>query len=80
MEDYYIARICRKGHTITSSLEKHPDAGEFCSKCGSPGIDKCESCGAPIKGSRKRVIGGTYEPPAYCYKCGKPFPWTETKE
>jgi len=79
MKDYYIARICRKGHTITSALEASPDAGEFCSKCGSPSVDKCENCGAPIKGSPKEVIGFEYTRPLYCHKCGKPYPWTITK-
>jgi hypothetical protein len=25
------------------------------------------------------VIGLSYEPPAFCGECGKPFPWTERR-
>jgi hypothetical protein len=41
----------------------------FCPKCGAPTITDCEHCQNQIKSGRR---------PAYCVKCGKPFPWTES--
>jgi hypothetical protein len=48
----------------------------------------CSSCSLAIRGSYFR--GGMafaspnaphdrYSPPAFCFNCGSPFPWTETK-
>jgi hypothetical protein len=41
----------------------------YCVQCGSPTLDACEKCKAPIAKGRK---------PAYCGKCSEPFPWTAT--
>lgn len=41
----------------------------FCVQCGSPTLICCEKCKALI---------GPGERPAYCGKCGEPFPWTAT--
>ena len=78
MQQYYTARVCRKGHEITVRLECTPDAEDSCSKCGSPGIDGCEYCGAPIKGDHKKdnvII--LFQPPVYCYSCGNRYPWAQ---
>jgi hypothetical protein len=63
-------------------LEHYPeDHEEFCSKCGEETMVTCTHCSAPIRG-QYNIEGaegsdlGDYEPPAYCHKCGHPFPWT----
>jgi hypothetical protein len=55
---------------------------EFCEDCGKPTIIKCPDCKTCIKGSYRSpnaVVLANYEPPKFCYKCGKPFPWTKAK-
>lgn len=44
-------------------------ADPFCPKCGAPTMTVCEHCNSQIK------VGNR---PAYCVRCGKPMPWTET--
>jgi hypothetical protein len=46
------------------SLQPDP----FCPKCGAPTLTTCEHCKQVMKAGPR---------PAYCTKCGKPFPWTE---
>jgi hypothetical protein len=41
----------------------------YCVQCGSPTLDACEKCKAPIERGHR---------PAYCGKCSEPFPWTAT--
>ncbi len=41
----------------------------YCIQCGSPTLDACEKCKAPIARGHR---------PAYCGKCSEPFPWTAT--
>lgn len=78
---YRVAEVCPNGHVSTDSADAHPELREkFCSKCGQETITKCPSCNASIRGDYfvEGVFGGgRYEPPAFCFNCGKPFPWTE---
>lgn len=79
---YDTAQVCLNGHVITSMAGSSPELRkEYCPKCGSKTIMKCQNCASEIPGHYhvKGVIdfGGTFTPPAYCHKCGKPFPWTE---
>lgn len=81
-EGYDVAQVCLNGHVITSMLRMKPERGKgFCDKCGKETISRCPNCNQLIQGS---YFGGAihvafYKPPNYCYKCGKPFPWTEAK-
>jgi hypothetical protein len=82
------AIFCRNGHYVglisqpSSSLTAQPrfartpigtsEKQAFCTKCGAESVDACVNCNAPIL---YRTLG---DRAAYCGKCGKPFPWTET--
>ena len=79
---YHIAQVCLNGHMINDSYDTHPELNQiFCSKCGSEAIAKCPNCGSNIHGDYEvpgvSWAGGTESPDAYCYNCGKPYPWTE---
>lgn len=76
MSGYYDATICKNGHTL-SAYEEIP--GLFCHKCGAESITCCPNCQTNIRGeicTNIPMVGYPYKPPAYCFKCGKPFPWT----
>ena len=81
-DSYYdVAQICMKGHVINDRVRDYPAHNQnYCDKCGSETVTKC-SCEESIRGDYvvPGVFGGTrsYDPPKYCHKCGKPFPWTE---
>jgi hypothetical protein len=58
------------------------DPGGFCSDCGAPIIREYPTCKTAIRGyyNVPGFIGGAaYEPPAFCFQCGNPFPWTADK-
>lgn len=79
---YRTAQICLNGHCITESLETSQNlAAPRCDKCGVETISECPSCSSKIRGyyhvDSFVSFGGNYDPPKYCYQCGKPFPWTE---
>jgi len=83
MGTYRVAEVCPNGHVTTDSADVYPEQREkFCSKCGEATITKCPSCHANIRGDYY-VEGifavSEYHPPAYCFNCGSPFPWTERK-
>lgn len=80
MGSYDVAEICINGHVSNCYSGKYPSSNKkFCEKCGEKTIKQCE-CGANIRGEyySEYVVGGydTYERPAYCISCGKPYPWT----
>lgn len=70
------------------------DSKPFCPLCGKPTITQCPHCSAHIQGDQylKHTeynygfgifenhcdLTNDYHLPAYCYKCGSPFPWTAT--
>ncbi len=90
MNDYYdTAKICINGHVITDSLQIDTQIDQkFCDKCGSSLITKCPNCNANIRGKKhirdvtsitnSRVFPLT-KPDKFCYNCGKPYPWLESK-
>ena len=90
MNDYYdTAKICINGHDITDSLQMDPQIDQnFCDKCGGSLITKCPNCNANIRGKKHikdvtsitngRVFPLT-KPDQFCYQCGKPYPWLESK-
>lgn len=79
---YRTAQICKNGHVITSNTNYSEFLSMFCPKCSAETITTCLHCNTPIRGDYyiPNVIDCSlsYEPPAYCYHCGKPFPWTES--
>lgn len=79
---YLTAQVCPNGHVVTSSLEWGDMNSPFCPECGKPTVTACE-CGTPIRGLYHVPgfvgVGEKYTPPAYCYSCGKPFPWTQQR-
>ncbi len=81
-DEYYgVAQVCRNGHATSDSVDKNPQFSQpFCDKCGAETITACPHCNTPIRGyyySRFGVSLSAYTPPAFCYKCGKAFTWTE---
>ena len=68
------ARICLNGHVLTEHLEKNPDVGDFCKKCGAKAISTCSYCDAPIQGLPSNVFG-LFPAPEYCHECGEAYPW-----
>ena len=88
-DDYDIAKICINGHVIKDSLQMNPQIDQkFCDKCGDVLITKCPNCNANIRGKKHirdvtsitngRVFPLT-KPDQFCYNCGKPYPWLESK-
>lgn len=80
---YHTAQICLNGHVITDSYDQYPEHGKsFCDTCGEKTITQCLHCGSNIHGDYEEVgvccLGFSTPAPAYCYNCGKPFPWTES--
>ena len=81
----FTGQICLNGHCITDALESFPESSEssesFCSKCGTQTITNCPTCNTAIRGAYQELgfaSWAKYKVPAYCYNCGKPFPWTRT--
>jgi hypothetical protein len=84
VEGYYgTAQVCINGHVITSGIESSKSSMQrFCEDCGKPTIIKCPDCNSSIRGSYRSpnaVLIIEYIVPKFCYKCGKPFPWTKAK-
>ena len=82
MDDSYydLAQICENGHVANSRARDYSDHNQVhCDKCGSRTITSCPGCETEIRG--KYHVPGVfgfdeYKAPAFCYKCGAPFPWT----
>lgn len=78
---YYGAAICLKAHVITDHLTPAVKADPYCARCGAEVLVACLSCGTAIRGDSYSegvvMISGYVTPaPAFCFKCGNPFPWT----
>lgn len=80
---YDVAQICMNGHVINSMASDYPQSNQaFCSDCGEKTITTCPSCNTNIRGKYHvpAVISfSSFNPPSYCFNCGKPFPWTITR-
>jgi hypothetical protein len=75
---YYDAHICLKGH-VRSSSGFPLTPGEYCTKCGSLCLADCPECNIPIRG---QIVGNAisyYRAPAFCHKCGHPYPWMKDR-
>ena len=79
---YDVAQICENGHVANDRAQDYPAHNQdHCDRCGAPTIMVCPSCQAAIRGHYhvSGIIGFAsedYAVPAFCYKCGQPFPWT----
>lgn len=73
--NFYPAFICEKGHVISNSSKTC--MRNYCN-CGSKIVSRCSECDAVILGRPvdEYLYGASYEAPAYCHQCGKPYPWT----
>ena len=80
---YDVAQICENGHVVNSMAQDYPNSNQdHCDKCGAPTIMACPSCQTAIRGSyyfTGVIAFPKYAAPAFCYKCGKPFPWTTAR-
>lgn len=79
MDNYLVGQVCLNGHPITDNAASDLSQ-DYCSICGAKTITSCQYCGKPIHGKYQSgilMIGFSYIPDAYCYGCGKPYPWTE---
>lgn len=84
-DSYYdVAQVCPNGHVATDMAHCYPQHRRpHCEECGEATIIDCPKCQTSIRGYYHvpGVIGGfDYKPPAFCYQCGAPFPWTERKK
>lgn len=54
-------------------------APERCVECGAKVLTKCAACNTRVRGRYRveGVVGGGYNPPSFCDKCGSPFPWVD---
>ena len=76
---YDLGQICENGHVTNSCVRENPAHNQdHCDKCGSRTITTCPACETEIRGyyHLPNVVGFGYTAPAFCYKCGEPFPWT----
>lgn len=79
---YATAQVCMNGHAITGNVSNREQLSDYCSYCGAATITRCPNCQVPIRGDY--IASGIffiseYQPPAYCFKCGAPFPWTQAR-
>ena len=82
MEGYDVAQICINGHVINSSSTGLPQYNKkFCDHCGAETITNCKYCGESIKGHYHGdfISIKPFIKPSFCYNCGKPYPWVESK-
>ncbi len=79
---YEVAQICLNGHVITDHYQSSPERRkDFCHQCGARTIHQCPNCNTNIQGDYVVpgvvAISGRRHAPAFCHRCGTPFPWTE---
>lgn len=86
----YFAAVCKRGHTITSSLDSPDTVSDwalsssrdrlyiqetnFCPSCSAPVIRACETCKTPILGGTKGAVA-RFQPKSFCHHCGSAYPW-----
>lgn len=79
---YDVAQVCQNGHVINSMARDYPNSNQdHCDKCGAATLMACPDCHTAIRGYYHvpGVMGfDHYTAPSFCYKCGKPLPWTAT--
>jgi len=79
MTKYSKFMICEGSHPISSFIEDvekgYEEYGNFCEKCGSKNIIKCEKCNSFIKGTAAGDWHAIKEIPLFCKDCGASYPW-----
>jgi hypothetical protein len=81
---YMTAAVCTRGHVVDDALEfELRDQYDHCDQCESPVITACPNCKTPIRGwlfmPGVFTAPPPYDPPTYCFECGKAFPWIANK-
>lgn len=77
---YDDALICTNGHVINSAAKSLPvHSTAFCSRCGTPAVEKCARCKTRIRGYYSHAGLVSYHAPAFCHDCGTAYPWTEAR-
>ena len=84
---YKIALVCLDGHVVTRDISSNSSfrTMSHCPRCGLKLTNVCLSCGEPLHGNEvndkgQMFVGSKSAPPeAFCYHCGKPYPWTESR-
>lgn len=89
MAQYDVSQVCLNGHIRNDTIHLHSEANEeYCVQCGEKTITQCPGCSSDIRGAmliqgsrgrRPQACESLTVAPAYCLKCGKPYPWTESK-
>ena len=88
MTQYDVSQVCLNGHVINGAFRLKPeDNADFCAQCGEKTTTQCPKCSKEIRGAKlTKDIRGRLQicqylniAPAYCSKCGEPYPWTESK-
>jgi hypothetical protein len=81
MGDLVATEICLNGHyTNNGAVSWGADPlNRYCQTCGAAVITKCVHCFEPVAGASyiEEVGDMFFALPAYCYGCGKAYPWTE---
>ena len=84
MGSYDAAQICRNGHVVNEHFHRFAQFNQgFCTKCGAATMVMCDVCKTEIRGyyHTPGVVGISekMKAPVFCYSCGRPFPWTESR-
>jgi hypothetical protein len=81
LENFYSRQTCLNGHVITSYVHSEwTNLQPFCSKCGAKTIIECPHCQAEQRGFNENVMRpDRAEPDSFCYNCGQPYPWTQSR-
>ena len=82
----YFFKRCPNGHMLYWEEGNSAEDDTSCWKCGDPYLIHCPSCNAQLGNAfdaMKTVSDGKPwsfpKRPAFCGKCGKPYPWTATE-
>lgn len=83
MSGYDTAQICEQGHVINMYAQTRPQKNQdHCTACGAKTIKTCPHCQESIHGYYHvpKVVGPPPKAaPSFCHRCGKAYPWTESK-
>ena len=82
----YFFKRCPNGHMLYWEEGNSAEDDTSCWKCGDPYLIHCPSCNAQLGNAfdaMKTVSDGKPwsfpKRPAFCGKCGTPYPWTATE-
>ena len=82
----YFFKRCPNGHMLYWEEGEAVEEKTFCSTCGETHLTHCLSCSAQLGNAFDAMkMASAGKPwsfpkrPAFCGKCGKPFPWTSAE-